>query len=69
MNELQKKIQKETGIKQGDYANEKNRLLHQGRTLLRMIEIYIGQVEFAEMTNEQFFIDFEDELNELSVKF
>ena len=69
MNELQKKIQKETGIKQGDYANEKNRLFHQGRTLLRMIEIYIGQVEFAEMTNEQFFIDFEDELNELSVKF
>lgn len=67
MNDALKTIQKETGIKQGDFANEKNRLFHQGRTLLKMIEIYIEQVKAAQMTDEQFFIEFEDDLNELSV--
>lgn len=68
MNDIQKAIQKQTGIKQGAYANEKNRLYHQGKTLLKMAEIYVRQVEYANMTNEQFFIDFEDELNALSIK-
>lgn len=67
MNELQKEIQKETGIKQGKYDNEKNRLYNQGLTLLKMVSIYVKQVELAKMTNEQFFLDWEDKLNELSV--
>lgn len=68
MNDVLKKIQKETGIKQGKYDNEKNRLYHQGKSLLSMLDMYIRQVEYAKMTNEQFFIDFEDKLNELSIK-
>lgn len=68
MNDTLKKVQKETGIKMGKYDNEKNRLFHQGRAILEMLKIYIKQVEEAGMTNEQFFIDFEDSINELSVK-
>ena len=68
MNDALKMIQRETGIKQGDFANEKNKLFHQGRTLILAIETYINLVEKAGMTNEQFFIEFEDDLNELSIK-
>lgn len=32
------------------------------------LENFIYEVEQLEMTNEQFFIDFEDRLNELSIK-
>lgn len=68
MNNALKQIQKVTGIKQGQYDNEKNRLWAQGQTLLKMLNVYVRQVEAAKMTDEQFFIDFEDEINELSVK-
>lgn len=68
MKEQLKNIQKATGIKQGKYDNEKNRLWAQGQTLLKMLNIYVKQVEAAKMCNEQFFIDFEDKLNLLSVK-
>lgn len=68
MNNVQKNIQKNTGIKQGKYDNEKNRLYNQGLTLLKMLNIYVKQVEEANMTNEQFFLNWEDSINELSVK-
>lgn len=68
MNQFQKTIQKATGIKQGQYDNEKNRLWAQGQTLLKVLNVYVKQVEAAKMCDEQFFIDFEDSLNELSVK-
>lgn len=68
MNEALKKIQKETRLKQGAYDSEKNRLYYQGLTLLKMLKLYIKQVEEAKMINESFFIDWEDSLNELSIK-
>lgn len=68
MNNTLKELQKETGIKMGKYDNEKNRLFHQGNALLKMLDVYIKQVEYSKMTNEQFFIQFEDKLNELSIK-
>ena len=43
-------------------------LYHQGQTLLKMIDIYIKQVEEAKMTDSQFFINWEDKLNEYSIK-
>lgn len=52
----------------GNYSNEKNRLFHQGKAILEMVKLYIKQVETAEMTNEQFYLDFEDAINELSIK-
>lgn len=33
-----------------------------------MLNIYVKQVEEANMTNEQFFLNWEDSINELSVK-
>lgn len=68
MNDVLKKLQKETGIKQGNYSNRKNQLYHTCKTFILMLENLIKQVEYENMTNEQFFIDFEDKLNELSIK-
>lgn len=69
MNETLKKIQKETGIKQGQYDNEKNRLYNQGLTLLKMLNLYVKQVEDANMTDEQYFLNFLDSINEISVRY
>lgn len=68
MNNVLKKIQKETGIKMGNYDNEKNRLYHQGQMILAMLEVHIKEIEINNLYNEQFFIDFEDKLNEYSIK-
>lgn len=69
MNETLKQIQKETGIKQGQYDNEKNRLYNQGLTLLKMLNLYVKQVEDANMANEQYFLNFLDSINEISVRY
>ena len=69
MNETLKKIQKETGIKQGQYDNEKNRLYNQGLPLLKMLNLYVKQVEDANMTDEQYFLNFLDSINEISVRY
>ena len=68
MNPQVQHIQKLSGIKQGQYDNVHNMLYHQGQTLLKMIDIYIKQVEEAKMTDSQFFINWEDKLNEYSIK-
>ena len=68
MNKFKKQMQKMTGIKQGQFDNDKQRLWSACQTALFMIKNIIREIELAEMTNEQFFIDFEDELNELSIK-
>lgn len=68
MNDVLKNLQKMTGIKQGNFDNDKQRLWSACQTVLYVTKNIIKQVEEAGMTNEQFFIDFEDELNELSVK-
>lgn len=68
MNEFRKKLQKVTGIKQGQFDNHKSMLYNACQTILFMTRNIIREVELAGMTNEQFFINFEDELNELSIK-
>lgn len=69
MNNVAKKFQKDSGIKQGKFDNEKNRLYNAGKTILLVVDNYIKQVEEAGMVNEQFFIDMLDKLNEYSVKY
>ncbi len=69
MNDYLKKIQKEYGIKMGNYSNPKNRLFNMGILLLKSIEEYIKQIEDNNLTSEQFFLDFCDDLNSLSVKY
>lgn len=68
MNDALKKIQKESGIKMGQYNNLKNHLYHQSKLFIKILETFISEVEKANLTNEDFFINFEDKLNELSIK-
>lgn len=69
MNQKLKKMQKISGIKQGQYDNEKNRLYSMGQTILLTLKAYIHSVEEAGLTNEQFFLNFLDEINYESVKY
>lgn len=69
MNNVAKKFQKDSGIKQSKFDNEKNRLYHAGQTILLFVQNYIKDVEKSGLVNEQFFLDFEDKLNEYSVKY
>lgn len=69
MNQHLQNIQKSTGIKQGKYDNEKNMLYHQSKTFLKMLDLYVQKIEETKMTDEQFFIDFLDSLNEISVRY
>ena len=68
MNETLKKIQKLTGIKQGKFDNDKNRMYNACQTALMFVKSVVNEAERLNMTNEQFYIEFEDELNELSIK-
>lgn len=68
MNPILKTIQKETGIKQGNYTNLKNQLYNQCQTLLVMLKHLVNVAEANNMTSEQMWIDFEDELNAISIK-
>lgn len=68
MNKILQNIQKMTGIKQGAFDSKQQELYMKGQTILKMTELYIKSVEEAKMTDKQFFIDWEDKLNLLSVK-
>ena len=68
MNAAKKNIQKAYGIKQGRCDNIKNKLYNQGLTVLKAVELHIQQIEELKMTDEQFFINWEDEINKLSIK-
>lgn len=50
------------------YTNTKNRLYHYGQKVLEIVKTYINMVEEAKMCDKQFFIEWEDCLNLLSVK-
>lgn len=44
------------------------RLKNRGSTLLNTIKLYIKEVERNHLINKQWFLDWEDELNKLSIK-
>lgn len=48
---------------------DSDNLIHVGNSLLEKVAIYIETIKDAELTNSQFFINFLDSLNELSVKY
>lgn len=68
MNKILQNIQKLSGIKQGAFDSKHQELYMKGQMLLKMVELYIKSIEKEKMTDKQFFIDWEDALNELSVK-
>lgn len=51
------------------YGNRKNQLYNACQSYLAMLDILIKQIEEEELTNEQFFLDFLDSINEYSVKY
>lgn len=53
----------------GKYDSKQNELYNQGLVIIKMLELYIKSIEETKMTNEQFFINFLDSINELSVKY
>ena len=69
MNQLLQNIQKAYGVKLGKHDTEKNRLFNKGIFILKVTQEYIEEVEKAELTNEQFFIDFLDSLYETINKY
>ena len=50
------------------FPNEKNRIWTVCRTILKMVEQVVEEAEQLKMTDEQFYINFEDALNILSCK-
>ena len=69
MNKELQKVQKITGIKQGQYDNEKNRLYNMCQMSILMLNELMDQIEKANLQNEQFVLDFCDKINELSIRF
>lgn len=68
MNKTLQDIQKTTGIKQGKYDNEKNRLYNMCQMSIQMLNELWNQLEKADMINEQFCLDWLDKINEISVR-
>lgn len=68
MNKTLQGIQKTTGIKQGKYDNEKNRLYNMCQMSIQMLNELWNQLEKADMINEQFCLDWLDKINEISVR-
>ena len=68
MNKELQKVQKLTGIKQGQYDNEKNRLYNMCKMSIQMLDELWNQIEKANMTNEQFCLDWLDSINEISIR-
>lgn len=68
MNKELQKVQKLTKIKQGQYDNEKNRLYNMCQMSIQMLDELWNQIEKANMTNEQFCLDWLDSINEISIR-
>lgn len=50
------------------YPNEKNKLYNMCRASIHVLEEIWTMIEKAEMTNEQFVLDWLDKINEISVR-
>lgn len=55
-------------FKSGLFPNEKNRMWTICQTLLKMVTQVVEEAERLKMTDEQFYIEFENALNILSCK-
>ena len=67
-----KKLDKIDYLKQlmnrGLFPNEKNRIWTMCQTSLQMLMMTVIEAEKSNMVNEQFYIEFENAINQLSVK-
>lgn len=69
---IMKKLDKIDYLKQlmnrGLFPNEKNRIWTMCQASLQMLMMTVIEAEKANMVDEQFYIEFEDAVNQLSVK-
>lgn len=69
MKKLEKKIDFLNQLMtKGMFPNEKNRIWTMCQASLQMLMLTVIEAEKANMVNEQFYINFEDAINQLSVK-
>lgn len=69
---IMKKLDKIDYLKQlmnrGLFPNEKNRIWTMCQASLQMLMMTVIEAEKANMVNEQFYIEFENAINQLSIK-
>ena len=69
MKKLEKKIDfLKQLMTRGRFSNEKNRIWTMCQASLQMLMMTVIEAEKSNMVNEQFYIEFENAINQLSVK-
>lgn len=68
MNDVLKKIQKETGIKMGKYDNEQNRIYHMCQMSILMLDGIWKDIVENNLQNSQMCLDWLDKINEISIR-
>ena len=68
MNDTLKELQKETGVKMGNFSNEHNRLYNACKMSILILENIWGDINTNNLQNSQFVLDWLDKLNEISVR-
>lgn len=68
MNDVLKKIQKETGVKMGKYNNEQNRLYNMCKMSILMLEGIWKDIVENNLQDSQFCLDWLDSINEISIR-
>lgn len=68
MNDVLKKIQKETGVKMTNYPNEHNRIYNACKLSIFMLENIWKDMKANNLQDSQMCLDWLDALNEISVR-
>lgn len=68
MNDVLKKIQKETGTKIGKFDNEHNRLYNACKMSIVMLESIWKDIQVNQLQDSQFVLNWLDTINEISVR-
>lgn len=68
MNNVLKKIQKDTRLKMGKYDNEKNRLYNMCQMSILTLEALWEDIVKNNLQHEQFTLDWLDKINEISIR-
>lgn len=55
-------------IYKSDFSNDRNRIRTMCQIALEIVKLTVEEAEKYKMTDEQYYLDFEDKLNALSVK-
>lgn len=68
MDNALKKLQKETGVKMGQYDNEHNRLYNACKMSIIMLENIWKDIQANNLQNTQFVLNWLDSINEISIR-